>query len=583
MYESDQVEYLETKLLTCEAAAYTHDLALTQRYTRTRSNPATASHLVLLFNPPMSCLSSPDRPFQALQAQLRDRWQDLELDPSHDCDIVIIPSLSVDQRELEKIDGALHYEERLLFSLIRLRNPRTRLIYLTSQPLPPIVIDYYLQLLPGIPFSHARNRLLLLSTYDSSPRPLTQKILERPRLIQRLRQALRPQRAFMVCFNVSKLEEQLSVQLGIPLFGAPPTLLTWGTKQGSRQIFAECAVPHPDGSELVYSATELADRAAALWERQAALKRIVIKLNEGFSGEGNALLDLRPLAEVAPGRGTPAERRLVLQNQFEHLSFQAAAETWASFGSRVPELGAIAEAFIEGEVKRSPSVQGSISPTGQVEILSTHDQILGGPDGQIYLGCEFPADERYRLQLQDYGRRIGECLAAKGAMERFGVDFVVVQQPDGQWDCQAIEINLRKGGTTHPFMTLQYLTNGSYNEKDGLFYSQPGSPKYYKATDNLQAKHYRGLLPSDLMDIVAEYQLHFDSGTKTGTVFHLMGCLSEFGKLGLTCVGDSPHHALEIYDRVKAVLDEACQAEAIALPTGWTMLPMGWTGYPTTD
>lgn len=528
--------------------------------------------------------------FEQLQRSLRERWPTLDLDsadPHQDCDILIVPSLSVDQRELRKIDGALHYEERLLFSLIRLRNPRTRLIYVTSQPLPPIVIDYYLQLLPGIPFSHARNRLLLLSTYDASLRPLTAKILERPRLVQRIRQALRPGKSLMACFNVSSLEEQLSIQLGVPLFGASPSLLHWGTKSGSRELFAESQVPHPDGSPLVHSAAELAQVASQLWERQPQLRRMVIKLNEGFSGEGNALLDLGAIAAFRPGQASVSERAAAIGGQFERLSFQAVDETWASFGARVPELGAIAEAFIEGEVKRSPSVQGSISPTGEVEILSTHDQILGGPDGQIYLGCRFPADAGYRLLLQEMGLRIGHCLAAKGAMERFGVDFVVVQQPGGDWDVQAIEINLRKGGTTHPFMTLKYLTNGTYDRQDGLFYSQPGSPKYYKATDNLQHAAYHGLLPNDLMDIIADHQLHFDSSTKTGTVFHLMGCLSEFGKLGLTCIGNSLAEAEQIYCRVRDTLERSVDlgsAEGTALGlgeaqgSGHPLLPMRWEG-----
>jgi hypothetical protein len=104
-------------------------------------------------------------------------------------------------------------------------------------------------------------------------------------------------------------------------------------------------------------------------------------------------------------------------------------------------------------------------------------------------------------------------------------------------------------------MTLKLLTNGNYDLLTGLFYSQQGRPKYYIATDNLQKDHYRGLLPNDLMDIIAHYRLHFDSGTETGTVFHLMGCLSEFGKLGLTSIGDSPQQATEIYEKVVHVLD----------------------------
>ncbi len=526
-------------------------------------------------------VSEPAEQFRQLQVQLRDRWREIGQFDLGDYDILVVPSLSLDQQELRKIQGVIHYEERLLSSLIRLSNPRTRLIYVTSQPLHPSIIDYYLHLLPTIPFSHARERLLLLSTYDFSHKPLSQKILERPRLLDRLRQTLRLDKAYMICFNSTVLERDLSVQLGIPLLAPAPELLCWGTKSGSRQIFAECEVPHPDGSGALWTAEELALAAAQLWERQPSLQRLVVKLNEGFSGEGNALLKLKPLQAVAPGRAAPAERVAAIQREFESLSFQSSTETWANFSNRIPKLGAIVEAFIEGEHKRSPSVQGRITPMGKVDILSTHDQILGGPDGQVFLGCRFPADDAYRLRLQALGQQVGQNLAAKGAIERFSVDFIAVPQAEssgpGEWDLQAIEINLRKGGTTHPFVTLNLLTNGHCDPNSGLFYSRQGQSKYYVASDNLHKDAYRGLLPSDLMDIIACHRLHFDSSTETGTVFHLIGCLSEFGKVGLTCIGNSPQQAEAIYDRVVEALDQETQGSsgspmhsvATSLPPIW--------------
>ncbi len=494
--------------------------------------------------------------FRSLQLTLRDRWKTIESFDNSEADILIIPSLSIDQREIQKVQGCEHYEERLLFSLMRLQNPRTRLIYLTSTPLHPSIIDYYLQLLPGIPFSHARNRLLLLSTYDSALKPLSQKILERPRLLERIRQALRHEKAFMVCYNLTSWEAELSLKLNVPLYAAAPDVQIWGSKSGSRQIFAECGVPHPDGSDRIWNQQDLAVAACELWERQPQLLQMVVKLNEGISGEGNALLDLRPIMNLAPGEATSKERVAAISDRFATMRFQASLENWANFSGRISELGAIVEAFVEGENKRSPSVQGRITPTGEVEILSTHDQILGGPDNQIYLGCRFPADEKYRLQLQQLGLQVGKKLLEKGALERFGVDFITVDQGNGQWDIQAVEINLRKGGTTHPFMTLKLLTNGHYDLSTGLFYSQQGRPKYYIATDNLQKDSYRGLLPNDLMDIIAHHKLHFDRCTETGTVFHLMGCLSQFGKLGLTSIGDSPQEAEDMYNKVVKVLDQ---------------------------
>jgi PGM1 C-terminal domain len=524
----------------------------------------------------MAMLSLPEtlHQFKVLQTSLSDRWQSMETDEQGDADILVVPSFSVDQQELQKIDGFLHYEERLLFSLIRLRNPRTRLIYVTSQPLPPIVIDYYLQLLPGIPFSHARDRLLLVPLYDQSLKPLSQKILERPRLMERIRNALRPDRAYMVCYNSTHLERSLSVQLGIPLLAADPELLYWGTKSGSRQIFTECGLPHPDGSDLVKTVGELVKESALLWERQPQLQRMVVKLNEGFSGEGNGILDLRPLYEQLSPQPSITERIDLLEAHLPSLEFESATESWAHYGDRIPILGAIVESYIEGQPKYSPSFQGRVTPNGKVEALSTHDQILGGPNGQVYLGCRFPANDPYRLQLQELGLKVGKNLAEKGIFERFGVDFVVVPQAGDElgWDVQAIEINLRKGGTTHPFMTLKLLTNGEYDTQTGLFTDQKGTPKYYVASDNLQKPHYRGLLPNDLMDIIAYRHLHFESGSETGTVFHLMGCLSEFGKVGLTSIGNSPAEADAIYRHVAEVLDAETQAKELSDPS----MPLAW-------
>ena len=519
--------------------------------------------------------------FNKLQDQLRQYWRGKDLFEEDGYDILVVPSFSIDQRVGQKVAGFLHYEERLLFSLIRLRNPKTRLIYVTGQPLSPIIIEYYLQLLPGIPFSHARDRLLLLTTYDNSFKPLTQKILERPRLVERIRRALRPNKSYMVCFNATNLEQELSVKLNVPLFASSPQLSYWGSKSGSREIFSDCSIPHPDGSFLVRNVTDLIEQINKLYQRNPYLNRLVVKLNEGFSGEGNAVLNLDFMKKNSFTVANETEKKIAISNSLKDLSFQAEDETWQSFSSRIPELGAIVESFIEGKEKRSPSVQGYIRPNGEVSIVSTHDQILGGPDGQIYLGCRFPADEAYRQHLQELGLEIGQALAKRGAMERYGVDFLAVRNTSEEgekWDIQAIEINLRKGGTTHPFMTLKLLTNGSYDQTTGLFFTQHNHAKYYIASDNLQKQQYCGLLPDDLMDIVAKRRLHFDSSNKTGTVFHLMGALSEFGKLGLTCIGNSLEEAEEIYKQVERVLD--LESETIIDDNQETItpnVPIVWT------
>src|SRR5690606_16933176 len=104
--------------------------------------------------------------------------------------------------------------------------------------------------------------------------------------------------------------------------------------------------------------------------------------------------------------------------------------------------------------------------------------------GQIFVGCTFPAAPAYRLDVQEAGRRIAAVLARRGALGRFGVDFVSVRRPEG-WAHYAIEINLRKGGTTHPYLMLEFLTDGHYDEATGDFLPLDGQPRHYYASDNL--------------------------------------------------------------------------------------------------
>ena len=64
----------------------------------------------------------------------------------------------------------------------------------------------------------------------------------------------------------------------------------------------------------------------------------------------------------------------------------------------------------------------------------------------------------------------------------------------------------------------------------------------------------RGLLPLDLVDTVVGADLHYDALQERGSVFHLLGCLSEYGKLGFTCIGGSPAEAAALYRRTGETL-----------------------------
>jgi hypothetical protein len=238
------------------------------------------------------------------------------------------------------------------------------------------------------------------------------------------------------------------------------------------------------------------------------------------------------------------------------VEFAVPTETPAAYFDKLAKMGGIVEEFIEAEEKLSPSAQLRISPRGDVLAISTHDQILGGPSGQVFLGCRFPARDDYRIAVQEAGLKVGQVLAEHGVVSRFGVDFLVHRDsPAAEWTTTALEINLRMGGTTHPYLALQFLTSGGLDPVSGLFLSPSGQAKYYKATDNLYSDRYRGLLPEDLVEILTVNKLHYSHGTESGVLFHLIGALSEFGKLGLTAIANSPAQVDDLYAHTLEVLD----------------------------
>ena len=269
-----------------------------------------------------------------------------------------------------------------------------------------------------------------------------------------------------------------------------------------------------------------------------------MKLNYGFSGQGNAVVELARWAGSAAATDT---------------TFCADEESWSSFAAKIVRDGGIVEAMVRHPGMLSPSVQLRIATDGSVEIVSTHDQILGGPDDQVYLGCRFPAGTAYRAEIQEAALRVAKVLAAKGVVGSFGVDFVIVPGTDGP-DVYLSEINLRLGGTSHPFYMARFATGGTYDPAHRRAAWSKGRRRFYVATDNLKSDAYRRLTPAALLAGLDARGLGFDPATNEGVTIHLLGAMAEHGKLGATCIARTHEGAEALHTRLVAALDELAQA-----------------------
>ena len=498
-------------------------------------------------------ISTVDGDAGIMKARLKDVLSDPER--AYNATTVIVPSLTVHPDELRKFPGAIHFEQRLLFELARLKAPQARVIYVTSRQIDPEILAYTLDTIPGLSGMDLTDRLFMLDCADDSPRPLTEKVLQNPELIERIRRALPdPAAAYLVTYNSTSAERELAHRLGIPLYSCDPDLQKIGTKSRGRQLFRSTGVATPPGFEDLRSEEALVHALAALKKADPGMRRAVIKLNESFAGAGNAVFTFS--TSEAPDSHDLISRQL-------RDEVRPPGDDWTGFVQKLTAMGGIVEEYLSAEGLHSPSAQVHIHPAGTVRVISTHDQILGGADDQTFVGCSFPAHESYRRRVREAALTIGRELADLGVIGHLSIDFLAdTLDPDAA--VTALEINLRLGGATAPFHFINLVVGGEHDDVSGDYQGRDGLPRVYVASDRIHGSDLGGTTGKDLVSAATSAGLHYDPDTQTGTLFFALGALAEFGKYGLVAIGRSPQEARDFYDRTLAAVQERALGKLVA-------------------
>lgn len=402
----------------------------------------------------------------------------------------------------------------------------------STEPAPEVLAAYREIVRPEVA-DRMLARLHLVAVDDLGARPLAAKLLDRPDLLERLRRLVAGRVAVIEPWNVTGHEVAVAVALGVPINGTHPSLRSEAFKGAGRCLFRRTGVPVPLGREGVHTVDEVVD--AALWIRseRPEATAVVVKHDDSGAGDGNAVLPVR------------AQSGVPLRVEDVRASV-AALPAW--YLHDLDEGGGIVEALVVGEQVRSPSVQLDLSPGGGARVLATHDQILGGDNGQVYVGCRFPADPEYAPELARHGEAVGEELARRGCVGRAGVDFVAARSGPGPWEVRAVEVNLRKGGTTHPFSALRNLVPGRYDTAAGAWVADAdASTRAYRSTDYLVDPAWTGRPPSSVIEAVRTAGLLFDPERGTGVVLHMLAALAVTGGFGATAIGRTREEADQLF------------------------------------
>ena len=477
--------------------------------------------------------------FEQLQQRLGPAWELNKPGAGVDHVMIVLPSFSVGESLLSHYANRIPaLEHRFLLAMLLLQRIEScEMIFLSTIPPGDEVLDYYRSLVPPDRRESMRRRFHHVGVPDMTARAIAAKVLDRPDVLDQIRNMVGDRPAFIEPWNVTADEVEVALRLGVPINGTDPRLWPLGFKSAGRHLFRRAGVPVPAGTEDVRTVEDVLQAIAGIRAQSPTAPGVVIKLDNSGAGDGNMVVRFERTG-MGPGEGLH--------------EWIASLPDW--FLKELQD-GGIVEELIVGERFTSPSVQVDVTPSGAVEVLSTHEQVLGGDTGQVYTGCRFPADPSYAPDLALHGRTIGEHLAAEGVLGRFALDFAVASSRTGHADVYALEINLRKGGTTHPYSTLRNLVPGRYDPEGGTWISDSdGSPRWYRSTDNLVDEAWLGMRPSDVIGAVADAGLQFDHRTGSGVILHMLSSLAIDGRFGMTAIGRSPEEAEERFEAAAAAV-----------------------------
>ncbi len=447
--------------------------------------------------------------------------------------VISLPSLNIaDSLLAHYADRLPAMEHRYLLGVAMLARIKScEMVLVCSAAPPPQVLDQHFHDLPADVREECRRRFHLLDVGDTAPRSLTEKLVERPDLLAGLRAWLGDRPAYIEPWNVTAAEVRLAEAVGVPVNGTAPDLWHLGGKSPGRRLFREVGVPVAEGVEDVHSADDVRAAIAEIRGRRPGCPGVVVKLDDSAAGDGNRVL------RFAPGEPDAQLVTTLAPEYLEELTH-----------------GGVVEELVVGEPFSSPSAQLDLVPGRPPRVLSTHEQVLGGVDAQVYLGCRFPADDEYAAQVGELALTAAGELARRGALGRVGIDFAVGREADGSPRLCALEVNLRQGGTTHPFSALRSLVPGHYDVGDGRWVALDGTHRFYEATDNLVDPGWLGRDPQDVVDVVRTAGLAFDHAAGSGVVLHMLSGLAIDGRLGLTAFGTSREHAEHLFSETATVL-----------------------------
>ena len=442
--------------------------------------------------------------------------------------VVCLSSMTFDSILTEAIVGLKHYETRCLWEISKVKKSGTVVHFFSKYKIRHEALEHFYQ---AFDFSEEeKNRVFLYSVESILGEveldiDLSDYVLKNEKVRRVFKSITLSKNCYLECFVLTAKELEISKVYNLPSFWMHHRVDYFKTKSGNRFLLKN-VTKVPDGIGDLYSIEDVVSAVLRL-HRKTQSKKMVIKLNDGVSGDGNGFFHLPEKVNVHSIRQSLIE-----------CKFVSSKMTYTKFFKEFAKLGGVVEIFVEGPKKASPSVQLFLKPDMTFEILSSHEQVLDD-SGSRFLGARFPAYNYHRSEITLEAEKVAKKLIEQKIFGIVGLDFLTISKAN-KIETYLIEINLRKGGTTHPYWTAKAALDASTCELTGRLKSSSGNFRLYHSNDNLLVRDQRRKRSlGDFLLKMRKAGISYDHKSQKGAIFHMLNSWEPDGKIGAVFIGES--------------------------------------------
>ncbi|XP_064525356.1 IQ domain-containing protein H isoform X5 [Pseudopipra pipra] len=485
--------------------------------------------------------------------------------------IIHIPSLGYSQGIREHLPDLAVQQNMQMGRLCDILDANVDVIYICPLPLSEELLQYYNKLLglqaavrSGNPEDMGdlqdRFRILTPEAINSFPQHhmcLATQLKYSPRTMQRIQVLIQSRDAYVVGGVPHADDLAVADMLDVPVLGPGPEVAQlYGTKSGSKRIFASACVPTPPGESDIHSREQLIRALSQLVVDNVGVQRWVLKMNEERGGNGTAYWDGISHLEChhwlqeewqshgPEGWSGSQARELALVRISQELPGLLAQHvqpvnekrfpTWEKFLQTFLTQGGVIEAFPPSSTVTTLTVDLLIEPTGEMRIVSSGDQLHAeGPFRSS--GSSIPQRSVDPAVLNSLCWRIGDTCRSKGVLGYFSIDFVAF---------------------THPQTMEQQPA--------------PVSPRCAVASTQLRHSNLSGTSYNVLLQRCKARGVGFDLQEKQGTVFILYED-QKWDRLGMITIGEDLQGVLLTFARNLFIIHQEISAPNMQGETNFKM------------